>query len=221
MTVQIFSGDDGHLARCQALAGATSGWPVVSAGSPAVQRTMMPIHTLTYWGHGDAHKFCGMSASGFVNKVKEWIKLNPTVKTVEIITCNSRHGTVGSTQLNNGTVEQSWVKSYTDQVKPGLKKLGLTVKALPMGMGVGGANRWSILKYSPTTHTWLYITADGAKDTDAMWPGVHKVEQDPLFQSSKNFVTAGTAVKARDNLRKYTIDFGTIGTLRPALVTLA
>ena len=51
-----------------------------------------------------------------------------------------------------------------------------------------------------------------------MWPGVLKVEQDPLFQTTKNFAMAGAAVKARDNLRKYTIDFGTIGALRNALI---
>jgi len=34
-------------------------------------------------------------------------------------------------------------------------------------------------------------------------------------------VTAGSAVKAKDNLRKYTIDFGTMGQLRSALIVLA
>jgi len=122
-----------------------------------------------------------MTSSDFVAKVKEWMKWNPTITTVEIITCNSRHGTIDSRRLDDGTIERSWVKSYTDQAKPGLKKLGLVVKALPMGMGMGTANRWSILKFSPTTNTWLYVTADGEKDTDVMWPGVTRVEQDPIF----------------------------------------
>jgi hypothetical protein len=219
--IQIFYGDDGHKARCAALAAATPGSSVVSASGPAFDKKVLKIHTLTFWGHGDASKFCGMTATDFINKVKEWMKWNPTIKTLEIITCNSRHGTIDSRKLADGTIEQSWGKSYTDQVKSGLKKLGLTVKALPMGMGSGGANRWSILKFSPTTGTCLYITADGAKDTDAMWPGVTKVEQAPLFQTTKNFVTAGAAVKARDTMRKYTIDYGTIGSLRNALITLA
>jgi hypothetical protein len=54
-----------------------------------------------------------------------------------------------------------------------------------------------------------------------MWPAVTKVEQDPLFKATKSFVTAGAAVKAADTLRKYTIDFGSIGGLRAALITLA
>jgi hypothetical protein len=219
--IQIFYGDDGHRARCAALAGATPGSNVVSASSPALDKKVLKIHTLTFWGHGESSKFCGLTATDFVNKAKEWMKWNPTIKTLEIITCNSRHGTTESKKLDDGTIEQSWVKSYSDQVKPGLKKLGLTVKALPMGMGSGGAHRWSILKFSAATSTWLYITADGAKDTDFMWPGVLKVEDDPLFKSSKNYVTAGAAVKAHDTLRKYTIDYGTIGTLRNALVILA
>jgi hypothetical protein len=39
--------------------------------------------------------------------------------------------------------------------------------------------------------------------------------------TSKNYVTAGTGVKAADKLRQYTIDFGTVGQLRDALVVLA
>jgi hypothetical protein len=204
-----------------ALAGANAGASVGSATGPALDKKVQRIDTLTFWGHGDASRFCGLGAGDFAGKVKDWMKWNPTIKTVEIITCNSRHGTVDSQRRDDGTIEVSWVKSYTDQVKPGLKKLGLTVKALPMGMGASGANRWSILKFSPTTGTWLYVTADGAKDTDAMWPGVTKVEQDPSFQASKNFVTAGMAVKARDTMRRYTIDYGTIGELRRALIVLA
>jgi hypothetical protein len=219
--IQIFYGDEGHKARCTALAGATPGASTASAAGPALDKKVLKIHTLTFWGHGDARRFCGLTPTDFVAKVKEWMKWNPTIKTVEIITCNSRHGTIDSWKRDDGTIEQSWVKSYTDQVKAGLKKLGLTVKALPMGMGSGGANRWSILKFSPTTNTWLYVTADGAKDTDVMWPGVTRVEQDPLFQATKNFVTAGTAVKAAEGLRKYTLDYGTIGDLRSALIALA
>ena len=219
--IQIFYGDEGHKARATALGAANPGSHISAASGPAVEKKMMKIDTLVFWGHGDAAKFCGLTATDFVKKVQEWIKWNPTIKTVEIITCNSRHGTMDSKKLDDGTIEQSWVKSYTDQVKAGLKKLKLTVKALPMGMGSSGANRWSILKFSPTTGTWLYITADGAKDTDGMWPGVHMVENDPLFVNSKNFVTAGAAVKAKDNMRKYTIDFGTTASLRSALITLA
>ena len=181
----------------------------------------MKIHTLAFWGHGDSSKFCGLTAEDFTKKVMEWIKWNPTIKTVEIITCNSRHGTLDSKPTGGGEIERSWVESYTDQVKPKLHKMGLTVKALPMGIGSAGAHRWSILRFSPTSNTWLYITADGARDTDAMWPGVHAVEQDPLFQASKNFVTAGHAVKARETRRKFTIDFGTIGQLRSSLIVLA
>jgi hypothetical protein len=219
--IQILYGDDGHKARCAALAAATPGASVGSATGPALDKKVLQIDTLSFWGHGDAMKFCQMTAAEFASKVKEWMKWNPAIKTVEIITCNSRHGTIDSKKLDDGTVEVSWIKSYTEQVKPALKKLGVVVKALPMGMGASGANRWSILKFSPTTNTWLYITADGPKDTDSMWPAVTKVEQDPLFQSTKNFVTAGSAVKARDTMRKYTIDFGTMGQLRSSLITLA
>lgn len=219
--IQILYGDEGHRARAMALAAVSPGANVGLASGPALDKKIMKIDTLTFWGHGDANRFCGLTAHDFVTKVKDWRKWNPTIATVEIITCNARHGTVETEKRPNGAIETSWVKSFTDQVKPGLKKLGLVVKALPMGMGSAGAHRWSILKWSPTTQTWLYVTADGATDTDTMWPGVHAVEQHPLFQASKNFVTAGTAVKNSTPMRKYTLDFGTIAQLRGALIPLA
>jgi hypothetical protein len=218
--IQIFYGDAGHKARCAALSAANGGANVASASGPAFDKRVMKIDTLTFWGHGDSSTFCGLNAKDFVGKDKEWKKWNPSIKTVEIITCNSRHGTELAKRVN-GEIETSWVKSYTDQVTRGLKKMKLTVKALPMGMGHGSANRWSILKYSGTTATWLYITAGGAKDIDAMWPGVYKVEGDPGFTATKNYVSAGNAVKIADRSRQYTMDFGSVGQLRAALTVLA
>ena len=154
-------------------------------------------------------------------KVKEWCKWNPTINTVEIITCNSRHSSPISKKLADGSIETSWVKPFTDQIKRKLQRENLTVKALPMGMGSMGEHQWSILKFSNATNTWLYVTADGATDNDFMWPGVLAVEQDLTFKSSKNYVTAGKVVMARETSRKYTLDFGTIADLRDRLVTLA
>lgn len=218
--IQILCGDSGHKARCDALSAASGGASVVNANGPAFDKRVMRIDTLVFWGHGASDAFCGMNSRDFLKKVQEWVKWNPTIKTIEIITCNSRHGTEQSVRVN-GEIEKSWVKSYTDQVKPGLRKLKLTVKALPMGMGSSGANRWSILKYSGTTSTWMYVTADGSKDTDAMWPGVYKVEESDLFKTTKNYVTAGQYIKNTDRMRNYTLDVGTVGQLRSALVTLA
>jgi hypothetical protein len=218
--ILIFFGDEGHRARASALAAATPGSMVTSVNTPPMGKNSMNITTLTFWGHGDASKVCGLTASAFVSKVKEWMKHNP-VKTVEIITCNSRHGTIDSKLNEKGEKEVSWIKSYTDQVKPGLKKLGLTVKALPMGIGWSGENRWSILKFSPTTNTWMYVTAGGEKDTDAMWPGVTKVEQDDTFKATKDFTLAGQVVKDREKLRNFTLDVGDIGALRNSLIVLA
>jgi hypothetical protein len=208
------------MARCRALAAVTPGATVSEASGPALDKRALRLHTLTFWGHGDSNTFCGLTASAFDDKVKAWLKWNPTIKTVELITCNSRHGTELSRRVD-GQIETSWVKSYTDQVKKKLQKRKLEVKALPMGMGGGHAHRWSILKYSGTTSTWLYITADGARDTDAMWPGVYAVEEHDQFKATRNYVTAGRLVKAGATLRKYTIDFGTIGELRSSLIDLA
>jgi len=217
--ILILFGDEKHRDRASALAAATPAAIVTSIKTPP-KGNNLNVDTLTFWGHGDASHFCGLTASEFVSLVKEWKKNNP-VKTVEIITCNSRHGTIDSWKNDKGEKETAWVKSYTDQVKPGLRKLGLTIKALPMGIGWSGENRWSILKFSPTTNTWMYVTAGGDKDTDAMWPGVTKVEQDDTFKATKDFTLAGEVVKDREKLRNSTLDYGDIGDLRNALIVLA
>lgn len=132
------------------MAAATPSANVGNAGGPALDKKTLKIHTLTFRGHGDTSRFCGLTSAEFVNKVKEWLKWNPTIKMVEIITCNSRHGTLDSKKTHGG-----------------------------------------------------------------------QVEQHPLFQTSKHFVTAGSAVKSSDKLRNDTIDFGAIAQLRSALITLA
>ncbi|MCJ2077106.1 hypothetical protein MKK68_15855 [Methylobacterium sp. E-016] len=219
--VQILCGDEGHRARCNALQAITPGSSIANASGPALDKKAMKINTLTFWGHGDASKFCGLTATDFTAKVLEWVKWNPSIKTVEIITCNARHGTLDSEKKPDGSFATSWVQSYTDQVRAPLKKAGLTIKALPLGMGSLGANRWSILKWSATTKTWLYVTGNGAKDTDEMWPGVHAVEDSENFKVTKNYVTAGSIIKPKLNIRKFTLDFGNAGDLRGRLVVLA
>lgn len=219
--IQVLYGGEDHKRRATALVACTPGASLASASGPALDKKIMKIHTLCFWGHGTAHDFCGLTSMDFVSKVKEWQKWNPTIKTVEIITCNARHGTEWSEKDAAGVPQVRWVKSYTDQVKPGLKKLGLTIKALPMGMGAFGANSWSILKFHPTSQTWLYVTADGTNDNEKLMPAVAKVEHHPLFLSSKNYAIAGAAVKASEPLRTFTLDYGNLSELRAALVQLA
>ena len=68
------------------------------------------------WGTTMILKCCGLTASAFISNVKEW-KTNNPVKTVEIMTCHSRHGAIDSWLNDEGGKEVAWVKSYTDQVK--------------------------------------------------------------------------------------------------------
>ena len=215
--------EKGHEERCRNLASVTANASVGDANGPALDKKIQKITTLCFWGHGTSGKFCGMAPINFIAKVKEWKKWNPSITTVEIITCNSRHGGVAvSTKKPPPESELPWVHSYTDRVKPELRKLGITLKALPIGMGSRGVeNRWSILKWSKSTKTWLYVTAGGGNDTDGMWDGVFKVEQHDVFKRTKSFVNAGNAVKASDGLRKYTLDFGAVSQLRGSLVTLS
>lgn len=129
---------------------------------------------------------------------------------MEIITCNARHAPGGQ-------------DSFTSQAKSGLrsKHPDIKMKALPMGMGSAGAHAWSILKYSPPTQTWCYVTAPGAKDTDFMWPGVHMVEAEMRNLGGYDLAAGAAVVEAREKMRKFTLNYGHLNTLRNQLVVLS
>jgi hypothetical protein len=54
-----------------------------------------------------------------------------------------------------------------------------------------------------------------------MWPDVLRVEQHPTFQPNKDVTLAGEAVKQKQMMRKFTLDYGTIGGPRNAVITPA
>jgi len=86
---EVTNQKDSHSERAAAL-GAFIGaakWDAI--GGSAVRRG---IHTLIFWGHGSILTLCGKNADAIVEIIKSWKALNPDLKTVEVITCNSRHG---------------------------------------------------------------------------------------------------------------------------------
>jgi hypothetical protein len=155
-----------HKKRAEALQAANPGSLISEVGDTPFGRGS--VDTLVYWGHGDAYKFCTMEADAFLANIRAWQKMNPNIRTVEVITCNARHGFEGA-EIR---------ASFTDQIKKQWRKKfsGMIMKALPMGVSKGQVNSWSILKYQDTTKTWYYVTAPGAKDTQHMWPGCHEIE---------------------------------------------
>lgn len=202
--VNLGTGD--HEARARALAGVTPG---SNCGPVSVSGIQKPgLDTLTYWGHGNAAKFCDMTPAQFVENVAAWRKWNPGIRTVEVLTCNARHATDDL--------------SYTSQVKPALKRKfsDITLKAMPQGMGSVSAHNWSILNAHVGTKTWYYVTAGGNQDTDEMWPAVHLVNA-AAANCGNNLVVAAMQVEKNHPGRKFGLKYGTFAQLRGTLTPIA
>lgn len=119
------------------------------------------LNTLIFWGHGESSSMCGKSVVDLCKVIADWKKLNPKLKTIEIITCNARHA-------------KGKAAAYVDKLKNHLKwdprirgTFSMTVKALPVGVG-GKHNVWSILLAHGATGSWVYITAPGVTDAEMM-----------------------------------------------------
>lgn len=141
MTYIVYESD--HLNRALKMNGITD-----SAGCQDVKADPVRVKgldTLTMWGHGTEAFFCGMDANGLHRKVKDWIKVNSGIKTVEIITCNSRHA-------KNGALP------FVSRLKPLFRFSRVKLKSLPVRMGAGGVGGDSILFADYKSATWSYLT---------------------------------------------------------------
>ncbi|WP_297904576.1 hypothetical protein [Metallibacterium sp.] len=117
------------------------------------------MDTLTFWGHGDAYKFCSMDEDEFLAMVLAWKKANKQISTVEMISCNLRH--------RMGNQRESFTAKVIAKIKR--KHADIRFKALPVarsGMGVTCEN--SILKWQPSSQTWAYCATPGKEDR-YMW----------------------------------------------------
>src|SRR5262245_22282773 len=202
----VDAGVGDHEQRAKALASVTPGSHCGPAHITGIQKPN--LDTLSYWGHGDATKFCGMTPSEFAESVFAWKKWNKGLKCVEIVTCNARHNRDGL--------------SFTTQLKGQLKKKysDIVLKAMPLGMGSKDPHNWSILKAHSGTKTWFYVTAGGDKDTDEMWPAVHLVEAEAK-NTGNNLQLAGATVEKNYPSRKFGLKYGAFAGLRAVLTTIA
>ncbi|GAP36941.1 hypothetical protein ABXN37_17525 [Piscinibacter sakaiensis] len=150
MSTYVIWGEDDHQVRAKALATAYS----TTAGSVKDKpKTIGGLDRLVFWGHGDVHRFCTLTADEFVAYVGEWRKKNPGLATVEMLTCNARHRQTGHS-------------SYTDQVvtalsrKPKNQADKVKFRALPVATTASNKTcDWSILKWHPGSATWAYVAA--------------------------------------------------------------
>lgn len=157
MTTRVFWGEDDHTDRAKGLAAAYATTASKFAGDAA---TVPGLTRMVLWGHGTADYFCGLRPETFIERIKGWQQANPTLETVEMITCNIRH-------IEHGT------DSYTDKVvtalsrKPNRSVKKLQFRALPVCVTPTGQKcGYSILKWHPRSATWAYIGAPTKNETN-------------------------------------------------------
>ncbi len=174
------------------------------------------ITTLTLWGHGDNHHFCGKDASEIKKVIVGWKKVNPQLSTVEIITCNARHAPSGSSSFVNQLKNK--LQAFFSSTHKLTKKIA--IKALPVSVG-GKSNAFSILLADHTSKSWCYITAPGTDDS-LMWQGANKIkfhDVDGKSVSYKgNIAERANQIASNDKDRKYTLNYGSFSMLRKSLV---
>jgi hypothetical protein len=197
-----------HGPRAEALAAVTHGSKVseVSSKASAVQ----DLDTLTFWGHGDSHQLCGQGVDEIHSVIQAWKKLNPGLKTVEIITCNARHALNGdpfATRLKNSFGYWSGTSD-------------ITLKALPTTV-TGKNNAWSILLAETIHKSWVYVTAPGLDDKLLMEASSLIRFEETASGGKVSYrgdiaTRADQAVRNNPN-RSWTMNYGYFNTLRACL----
>ncbi len=151
MAALIIWGEDDHEKRARALA---TTYLTVAQSIKTAPSKRLNLETLVFWGHGNPAAFCGLDSTKFVDLIAAWKKLNPSLKTIEILTCNARHRQVG------------YADSYTEQIvrKLTVKHADIKFKALPVAVTPSGNTAdYSILKWQPSSATWAYVGAPGVE----------------------------------------------------------
>ncbi len=204
-----------HADRAKALAASLAG------ASAQDIRTTVPrnnkVHTLIFWGHGDAWKMAGLKPNEMIDLIKAWKKKNSKLKTVEFITCNAHHST-------------GQMSPFAVAVKRGLgvgfrsSTRNITVKALPANPG-GSHNAFSILLADCSTKSWCYVTGPGANDA-IMQEGAKLIQYHDVGGRSVSFKgniaeRANQVLSSPDHERRqWTMNYGSFKTLRASLVAV-
>jgi len=166
--------------------------------------------TLTIWGHGGQAKFADLTSDQLVAYIKAWKKMNPTLKTVEIVTCDARHA------------QDDTYESFAKRVVTGLEGTGIVVKGLPVGMT---GDSYSIL-WADNKNGFCYITATTKARFDEVNPrfqALYRTEATatPTVTASEvcNKMASGKAKEGPAG-QQYSLIYSQLKTLRANLVVV-
>lgn len=200
--------DNDHSNRAANLAKAVNERSASIAAAQAVIPRKVIDTTLTIWGHGDPNSFAGLSPTALRDLIVAWQKSNPAVKTVELVTCDSRN-TEGGTD------------SFSDKLVPGLianNKMIVKLRSLPRG---GSKATWSILWAVEALNSdgYYFVSGESKQDMDLGSQVLKAAET-----RTTSFLEAIAVAKDTNNTNakkgplKYSVSGGSLTKLRDALV---
>jgi hypothetical protein len=163
--------------------------------------------TLTIWGHGGQTEFANMTSDQMIKLVIDWKKMNPSLTTVEIVTCDARHA------------QDATAASFAGRVAAGVhaKYPTLLVKGLPIGQH---ADDESVLFADSHGSNAGFCYLTGSKK--AVFKEVHDrimADHEPDASLVCNKIASGRA-KEGPKAAQYTVTFGQLQNLRTSLVAV-
>lgn len=196
-----------HQQRAQVLMNSLAADAVADPVDVAPKR-VDGLTTLVLWGHGSHTGLCGLNnGKEVVQRINQWKDLNSGLKTVEIITCNSRHFDDSWLTARNDKDEVVQLKpkvylksrlthlgagdrinnSMAKQVKRGLKYSIYPsirkIKVMSMPEALGGAfNQYSILYWEGVTNSWCYVIGPTEKDMREIGNNISMTKRNPPQQ---------------------------------------
>jgi hypothetical protein len=175
--------------------------------------------TLTIWGHGGPDSFAELTAPELATFIRAWKSRNPTLNTVELVTCDARH----SDDPNNRD-------SFTDKLMPLLitnLKVLVKVMTLPRGMSkMTCSELWATELAGSTGYYFIAADNDAALASarsifDSAWakvpPGTASAAQyDAMFAIAKPVL----AKAGQGGAVPYNTSLGALSGLRQFLVAV-
>jgi hypothetical protein len=197
-----------HQARAEALAIEYNEKAMAEARLARSNSGIQPVTcadlTLSIWGHGNEIMLAGMLDVELGVLIQNWKRKNPSLKTVELITCNAQH---------NSQPLSGYAKRVAKFVERNYKDI--TIKALPAGQFT---DDYSILWANANTKTFCYITAPSKETFDFANKRLQALE--PVCHN--DLVKAGQQMAKERGTppHNYTVNYGCLNVLRASLATV-
>ena len=172
---------------------------------------------LTIWGHGDPAHLAGLTPQACADFIKAWKRKNPSLNTVELVTCDVRHSETDH-------------ESFTDQLMPllvdsNVGKVLVNIKTLPRGGSHATTSRlWATEAAGSDGYFFIAADSDTALQAgtkifqDAFAQVPHGTAEGRVYQALIPIAKAASDKAAMKAALGYVTSGGLLTTLRSLLV---